>query len=491
MAQITIVDPVTRIEGHMKVQVTIDTVGGKQQVTDAQCTGTQFRGFEKILIGRDTKDAPYITERICGVCPVSHATAASVALENAAGITIPANARILRNLVLGANFIQSHILHFYLLAALDYITPPASAPWTPVWNVDLMRSSTMSQIVTNFVTAVAMRREAHEMAAIFAGRMPGLSAIQSGGFTTKPTSTMISTFNGYLNTLITFINNKYVADAQLLSSIYTDYHKIGKGSGNLIAYGVFDLDSTSNPARLLKRGVVYNTNPTAVQSLSTASITESVTNSWYDNSTNNLNPSKGSTVPVDPATKTAAYSWLKAPRYSNQPCEAGPLARMWVNGDYRQGISVMDRHLARALETQKVANAMLGWLSQLTIGGSEYTAVTAPFSKSGIGLTEAPRGALGHWLTTNPNTTLAPNGVASIGAYQVITPTCWNASPKDTSGARGPIEQALIGTPVSNASQPVEVLRVVHSFDPCMSCAVHVMRPDGKPVTVLNAQPEF
>jgi hydrogenase large subunit len=491
MAQITIVDPVTRIEGHMKVQVTIDTVGGKQQVTDAQCTGTQFRGFEKILIGRDTKDAPYITERICGVCPVSHATAASVALENAAGITIPANARILRNLVLGANFIQSHILHFYLLAALDYITPPASAPWTPVWNVDLMRSSTMSQIVTNFVTAVAMRREAHEMAAIFAGRMPGLSAIQAGGFTTKPTSTMISTFNGYLNTLITFINNKYVADAQLLSSIYTDYHKIGKGSGNLIAYGVFDLDSTSNPARLLKRGVVYNTNPTAAQSLSTASITESVTNSWYDNSTNNLNPSKGSTVPVDPATKTAAYSWLKAPRYSNQPCEAGPLARMWVNGDYRQGISVMDRHLARALETQKVANAMLGWLSQLTIGGSEYTAVTAPFSKSGIGLTEAPRGALGHWLTTNPNTTLAPNGVASIGAYQVITPTCWNASPKDTSGARGPIEQALIGTPVSNASQPVEVLRVVHSFDPCMSCAVHVMRPNGKPVTVLNAQPEF
>ena len=491
MAQITIVDPVTRIEGHMKVQVTIDTVSGKQQVTDAQCTGTQFRGFEKILIGRDTKDAPYITERICGVCPVSHATAASVALENAAGITIPANARILRNLVLGANFIQSHILHFYLLAALDYITPPASAPWTPVWNIDLMRSSSMSQIVTNFVTAVAMRRQAHEMAAIFAGRMPGLSAIQAGGFTTKPTSSMISTFNGYLNTLINFINNNYLPDTQLLSSIYTDYHQIGKGSGNLIAYGVFDLDSTANPQRLLKRGVVYNSNPTAVQSLSTASITESVTNSWYDNSTNNLNPAGGATVPVDPATKTAAYSWLKAPRYSNNPCEAGPLARMWVNGDYRQGVSVMDRHVARAQETQKVANAMLGWLGQLTLGASEYTPVTAPFSKSGIGLTEAPRGALGHWLTTNPSTTLAPNGVASIGAYQVITPTCWNASPKDSSGVRGPIEQALIGTPVSNASQPVEVLRVVHSFDPCMSCAVHVMRPDGVPVTVLNAQPEF
>lgn len=491
MATITIVDPVTRIEGHMKVQVTIDTVGGKQQVTDAQCTGTQFRGFEKILVGRDTKDAPYITQRICGVCPVSHGTAASLAIEHAAGVTVPTNARILRNLTLGANFIQSHILHFYLLAALDYITPPASAPWTPVWNVDLMRSATLQQIGTNFTTAVTMRREAHEMAAIFAGRMPGLSAIQAGGFTTKPTSTMISTFSGYLNTLINFINNKYVPDVQVLANAYSDYRQIGKGPGNLIAFGVFDLSNGSNPSRLLKRGVVYSTNPTSVQTLSTAKITESVTNSWYDDTTNNLNPASGTTVTVDPATKANAYSWLKAPRYSNKACEAGPLARMWVNGDYRKGISVMDRHMARALETQKVANAMIGWLNQLTVGGSEYSTCIAPFNASGEGLTEAPRGALGHWMSTSPSTTVAPNGVASIKNYQVITPTCWNASPKDTAGVRGPMEQALIGTPVSVASQPIEVLRVVHSFDPCMSCAVHVMRPDGKPVTIIKGEPEF
>jgi hydrogenase large subunit len=321
--------------------------------------------------------------------------------------------------------------------------------------------------------------------------MPGLSAIQAGGFTTKPNSTMISKFTGYLNTLINFINNNYVPDAQLLASAYSDYKQIGKGTGNLIAFGVFDLDNTSNPQRLLKRGVVYSTNPTSVQTVSTTNITEMVTNSWYDNSTNNLNPTKGSTVTVDPATKPAAYSWLKAPRYSNHSCEAGPLARMWVNGDYRTGISVMDRHMARALETQKVANAMLSWTSQLGVGGSEYTPVTAPYSKAGEGLTEAPRGALGHWMSTNASTTLAPNGMPSIAQYQIITPTCWNASPKDTSGVRGPLEQSLIGTPVSNASQPVEVLRVVHSFDPCMSCAVHVMRPDGKPVTVVNAQPEF
>jgi hydrogenase large subunit len=487
MATITIVDPVTRIEGHLKVQVTINTVNGVQQVTDAQCTGTLFRGFELILKGRDPKDAPYLTERICGVCPVSHSMAATKALEAAAGLTIPTDARLLRNLVLGANFIQSHILHFYLLAALDYITPPASAPWTPSWNVDLMRSSTLQQISNNFTTAVTMRRKAHEMGAIFGGRMPHPAAIQAGGVTTKPTSSMISAFSSYLSELQQFIDNNYVPDVQLLQSVYSDYSQAGKGPGNLLAYGVFDLDDTSNPNMLLKRGLVYNTAPTSVQSVSTGNITEQVTYSWYSNTTNNLNPANGSTVTVDPATKTSAYSWLKAPRYSGKPMECGPLARMWVNGDYRGGISVMDRHMARALETQKVANAMSGWLNQIATGGSVYNTYTTPFGKTGVGLTEAPRGAIGHWLSIASSSTKSPAGGPAIGNYQVITPTCWNASPKDSGSVHGPIEQALIGTKVSNASQPIEVLRVIHSFDPCMSCAVHVMRPEGKPVVVVNA----
>ena len=487
MSVVTIVDPVTRIEGHMKVQVTIDSVWGKQQVVDAQCTGTQFRGFEKILVGRDPKDAPYVTERICGVCPVSHGVAASRALENAMALTVPTNARILRNLVLAANFIQSHILHFYFLAALDYINPPASAPWTPVWNVDLMRSSTLQQISNNFTTAVTMRRQAHEMAAIFAGRMPGLSAIQAGGFTTKPTSSMISKFAGYLSNLLTFINKSYLPDVLLLESVYSDYKLVGKGPGNLLAYGVFELDDTSNPKRLLNRGVVSNSSPTNVQTLSTNNIKEQVTYSWYSDTTNNLNPKSGSTVTVDPATKSKAYSWLKAPRYSNAPYELGPLARMWVNGDYRNGVSVMDRHVARALETLKIAEAMPTWLTLLAIGGSEYAAFTIPYSASGVGLTEAPRGALGHWVTTSATGTQSPTGGPAIGNYQVITPTCWNASPKDTNGVHGPMEQALIGTPVADPTQPIEVLRVIHSFDPCLSCAVHVMRPNGKAVTVVNA----
>jgi hydrogenase large subunit len=486
MATITIVDPVTRIEGHMKVEVTIDEVGGNQQVVDAKCTGTQFRGFELILQGRDPLDAPYLTERICGVCPVSHGMASTMALESAAGISIPANARILRNLVLGANFISSHILHFYLLSSLDYVAPPASTPWTPYWDVDMMRDPGLQQIAGNFTTAVTMRREAQEMGAIFAGRMPSPPAFQAGGFTTKPTTSMIDSFTVYLNDLISFINTGYIPDVQLLQSIYPEYSNIGKGPGNLLSFGVFDLDDTGDPGRLLERGYAFDSMPENIQPVSTDNIKEHVTYSWYNDFTNDQNPANGSTVVVDPATKTNAYSWLKAPRYQGKPMECGPLARMWINGDYRNGISVMDRHMARALEAQKVANAMSGWLGELTTGGDVYTAYNAPYDASGEGLTEAPRGALGHWVSTTVGGD-SPVGGPAIGNYQVVTPTCWNASPKDTRGNRGPMERALIGTEIIDPAQPIEVLRIIHSFDPCLSCAVHVMRPEGKPVVIVNA----
>lgn len=484
---VTIVDPVTRIEGHLKVEVTIESVGGQLQVTDARCTGTQFRGFEQILVGRDPMDAPYLTERICGVCPVSHGMAATLALEKAAGMGVPANARMLRNLVLGANFLQSHILHFYLLASLDYVTAPAGAPWSPSWNVDLMRSAGLQQISDHLTQAVAMRRKAHEMGAIFGGKLPHPSAYQAGGITTKPTSARLDAFAGYLNELRQFIDYTYVPDVQLLQQAYPDYGRIGKGPGNLMAYGVFDLDDTSNPAKLMRRGLVHDSAPTSVQSVSTGNIREMVTYSWYADSTNNKHPAAGSTVTVDPATKSQAYSWLKAPRYNGAPMECGPLARMWVNGDYRNGISVMDRHMARALEARKIAGAMSDWLQQVATGGPVYNTYTTPYGKSGEGLTEAPRGALGHWLVTASTGTQAPTGGPAIANYQVITPTCWNASPMDSNGVKGPMEQALIGTPVSDAAQPIEVLRVIHSFDPCLSCAVHVMRPGSKPTIIRGA----
>ncbi len=472
-----IVDPVTRIEGHMKVEVTIDQVAGQFEVTDAHSTGTLFRGFETVLNGRNPWDAPIITERICGVCPVSHGMASVMALEAAAAQKASGNARILRNLVLGADFLHSHILHFYLLAAMDYVKGPASAPWTPAWAIPARPGLDTLTIAGNLPNAIEARRRAHEMGALFGGRMPHPHAYIAGGFTAVPTSDNITKFGAHLDWLNSFIQNVYIPDVQMLSNVYPDYKAIGDGYRNLLAYGVFNLNDAGT-TKLMKKGLVRAATPSTVQTVAAANINESVTYSWYDDTTNNLAPVKGSTMPIYP--KTGAYSWLKAPRYQGEPFEAGPLARMWVNGNYRKGISVMDRHLARAQEALKIAKAMKTWLSQLTVGGQVYDTgftLSMPQSGSGVGLTEAPRGALGHWVTV---------ASGKISKYQIITPTCWNASPRDAKGVRGPIEEALIGTPISNPDEPIEVVRVIHSFDPCLSCAVHVMRPKGK-VTVFSA----
>lgn len=459
------IDPVSRIEGHMKIEVTIDTVRGVQQVVDAWATGTLFRGFEQILINRDPGDAQYITERICGVCPVAHSTAAVLAMDKACNVAVPANGLLLRNLVNGANFIDSHILHFYLLALPDYIDGPAMPPWQPNWSVDRrLNSATSQKLVGNYVTAVNMRRKAHEAGALFGGRMPHPPALMPGGITTTPRQARIDAFKAYLNELLPFIRDVLIPDTDLLCSAYSDYFSLGVGPGNLLAYGVFELDAAGN--KLLPMGRIVNKSKT-VQTVDVNQITEQVTYSWYDDATNNQNPANGTTTPLYP--KGNAYSWLKAPRYSGQAYEVGPLARMWVSGDYQQGISVNDRLRARAQEALKIVTAMQGWINQVTTAGATLTQFTFPTAATVNGLTEAPRGALGHW---------AQIAASKISRYQVITPTCWNASPRDSQSVRGPLEQALVGMPVLNADKPVEVMRVIHSFDPCLDCAVHVMRPD-------------
>lgn len=466
MAVVKVIDPVSRLEGHLKIEVTVDSVAGVQQVVDARATGTLFRGFETILTDRDPRDAQHITQRICGVCPVSHGLAAVEALDAAFGVTAPTNARIMRNLVLGSNFVSSHILHFYHLAALDYLDGPNMPPWQPSWKVDKrIDAATTGVLVGHYVTALDMRRKAHEMGALFGGRLPHPPTYIPGGFTTTARAARVTAFTNYLNELIPFIQNTYIPDVLALASIYGDYFSIGRGHANLLAYGVFDLDATGS-SKLLARGRAANASST-ISPVDVDAITEHVTHSWYADKTTNLNPAAGVTVPQHP--KRDGYSWLKAPRYSGTPYEVGALARMWVNGDYRNGVSVMDRHKARALEAQKIALAMQGWVNQLVVNGPVYQSCSVPVTGSGIGLTEAARGALGHWLQISNS---------RIARYQVITPTCWNASPRDDNGVRGPIEESLIGTTVQDVSQPVEVVRVIHSFDPCLSCAVHVMRPN-------------
>ena len=457
MATTITLDPATRLEGHLKVQVQ----NNAGSVTSAQSTGTMFRGFENLLAGKDPRDAAYITQRVCGVCPVSHAMSACLAAESAAGMTVPDNARIIRNLILGSNYIQSHILHFYHLSLLSYIKGPAMPPWTPGYTTDLrMDASTNQRFVDHYLQALSMRRMAHEMAAILGGKIPHVAAFEFGGVTVVPDASMMARFTSYLSQLQTWVNNTYMPDVDQLGKLYPDYYNYGKGYGNLLAFGVFD-QNAGGTSKLLARGRVA-AGATTVQSVDLNSIAEQAGYSWYNDSSAGLNPKVGQTQPNP--DKAGAYSWIKATRYAGAPYETGPLARMWVNGDYRNGISVMDRHQARSHEASKVAGAMLTWIQQLNLSAPFYTSYPKPVNASGIGLTEAPRGALGHWLGIS-------NSV--VGSYQILTPTCWNCSPRDNAGQPGPLEKALEGTPVRNGAEPVEVMRVVQSYDPCLSCAVH------------------
>ena len=466
MQTIKIMDPVTRIEGHMKVEVAIDN----HKIVDAHCTGTLFRGFETLLKGRSPLDAPVITQRICGVCPISHGQTAVLALENVSEWLPPANARRLRNLTLGANFIQSHILHFYLLAALDYAAGPSASPWSPAWEVDKWPGG--EAVVGHLPAALEKRRQAHEMGAVFGGKMPTTHAFIPGGFTAIPTLKQIKQFRSYLNGLTYFIQNTYIPDVMEVGNHYSDYFDIGVGCRNLMAYGVFETNDDYSQ-RLLSGGYIEDGGVEVQNGFNGSNISESVKYSWYSDGTNNLSPQDGATKPIYP--KNQAYSWLKAPRLFEKPFEVGPLARMWVNGDYQKGISVMDRHVARALETLKIAEAMGGWLDEIDAGQTAYDDNFDQYSGEGAGMSEAPRGALGHWVQIVEG---------KITHYQVITPTCWNASPRDDQEVPGPMEQALIGTPIEDPDRPIEALRVIHSFDPCLSCAVHIIRPDGKPQVV-------
>ncbi len=496
------IDPMTRIEGHLSVEVTVD----EGVITDAKSSGTMFRGFENILIGRDPLDAPHLTQRICGVCPISHGMASCLNLEDAFGVTPAANGRIMRNQVLGANFIMSHILHFYHLTALDYINTDGvlggaidKGPWQPHYYADdMVTGATAELLVGHYVEALAMRRKAHQMGAIFGGKLPCAPSLVPGGCSAVPTTENIAAFRTLLTELRGFIDNTYIPDVLIVAGAFPAYFGIGAGCGNLLAYGAFDLND-SDQNKLLFRGRYTNG---SVAGVDPTLITEDLKYSKYDDGGSGLNPAYGVTEPD--TKKTTAYSWLKAPRYQTIVHELGPLARMAVN--YLSGdattigliesvlgadpdisvlFSVLGRHAARALEAKLVADAMDGWLDELVPGQTAYEKVSVPRKvNAGIGLTEAPRGALGHWITTTKR--------GEIDRYQVITPTNWNASPKDDLDQHGPIEQSLIGTPVEDINNPIEVLRVVHSFDPCLACSVHMLRPGkDKAEVVVQTRPSI
>ncbi|HBY03961.1 MAG TPA: nickel-dependent hydrogenase large subunit [Desulfotomaculum sp.] len=473
MAQKVIIDPVTRIEGHLKIEV--DVEHGK--VTDARSSGTLFRGLEIILKGRDPRDACHIMQRICGVCPIAHGTASMFCLDDAFGVQPPTNGRILRNLIQGANYIQSHILHFYHLAALDYVLGPDTAPFIPRFKGDYRLPKPVNDMaVGHYIQALTIRKKAHEMGAIFGAKMPHVTVFTAGGVTENVTAEKIALYKQYLAEMTSFIDNVYVPDVLAVANVYADeWFSIGKGCSNMLCYGLFKESDKADPdgQKMFLKRARYTKGQFG--SVDAKKITEHVKYSWYNDSTTGRYPGTGATVPEP--RKESGYSWLKAPRYDGLPHEVGPLARLWANqhkdvvalGE-EKAFSVLGRHAARALETSAIAHAIPAWLEQLVPGQPAFAPFDIPKEGSGMGLHEAPRGALGHWITIKDY---------KIDNYQAIVPTTWNGGPRDDNGQRGPIEEALVGCPVKDPENPIELVRVVRAFDPCIACAVHVLEIKG------------
>ncbi|MCS7280846.1 MAG: nickel-dependent hydrogenase large subunit [Desulfobacterota bacterium] len=513
-----VIDPLTRIEGHLKIEVEIE--GGT--VVQANSSGMLFRGLEIILKGRDPRDAQTITQRVCGVCPTPHAMAAALNLDSAFGIDdkIPDNGRIIRNLILGASELSDHVLHFYHLSSLDYvdvtkiksyegkdpfltsiknfINRGELSPFVPRYEGDYRLPDKLNEaLVSHYIEALNIRRKGQEMVAIFGGKMPHNVGILPGGVASIPTPDNISSFLWRLKEIKGFIENVYLPDVIALAKVYSDYFEIGKGCGRLLSFGVYDLEGKEKD--LTKRKRFYSSGRTdtsmTYSEIDPSKIAEYVKYSFYEDSSTARHPKDGITAPKP--EKAGAYSWLKSPRYDGMVYEVGPLARIMVN--YAKGnekvrklvdstlseigvklenmFSTMGRHLARALETKLLSEVMEDWVLSLKIGEPCYVPYEIPEESEGIGLLEAARGALCHAIRIKEG---------KIENYQVITPSTWNVSPKDDKDQPGALEQALIGTKIKDEKNPFEIVRIVRSFDPCLACSIHLIDARGKERTAFR-----
>jgi [NiFe] hydrogenase large subunit len=518
-----IIDPVTRIEGHMRVECEVE--GGV--VKDAWVSGTLYRGMETVLQGREPADAYYVAQRICGVCPISHGHASSMATEAALKVEIPEGARLVRNIIEGAEFLHSHILWFYTLTALDYVdvVSALSANIADTYALAQKAGTGVSDFgavqkrlkgfveggqlsiftngyfghpamklppelnliaVAHYLEALEMQATAAQIIALMGGKFPHFMTSIPGGTAWMPTEEKLAGVLFRWKTVRNWIAGTFIPDTLAIAPFYLEAATYGVGCKNFLSWGVFDDASRDPKKRVLPRGAIFDGNLAVVEP-DAAQVKEYVEHSWYD-SPSALNPSVGKTVGKFSSYDTnAQYSWVKAPRLNEKPMEAGPLSRMlvgYLNGipeikslvDTTLGalskaagkelgpttlISLLGRVAARNLEAMYIADEMGKWIGELVgaAKGGEAKFFTEPTATDGdgAGLWEAPRGALGHWISVKGG---------KIANYQACTPSTWDLSPRDAAGVRGPLEEALIGCPIAEVEKPLEALRIVHSFDP-------------------------
>ncbi len=525
-----VIDPVSRIEGHLRIEVEV----GNGRVTKAWSTATLFRGIETILTGRDPLDAPLITQRLCGVCTYVHDLASVRAIEDAVGVQITDNARIIRNLMLGAQFLHDHIVHFYHLHGLDWvdITSALNANAAATENlaqaispnadpIDFAGAKSRLQALVNtgnlgpfangywghsayamspeenllvtahYLEALKKQATAAKMMAILGGKNPHPQSTVVGGVTCggELSADRLNSFRTYLEETRKFVNTVYIPDLKAVAAKYPEWTTVGSFS-NFMACGEFPLGPNVPADLFMPRGLIFNGDILNVQAFDPIYISEHVARSWYKGSTD-YHPEVGETVPnYTGMDLDNRYSWLKAPRHDGEAMEVGPLARVLVGYGLGQAefvnpverflkdtglseanlLSTLGRTAARGIETAIIGDAMVGWLNELennlSVGNRQIYQQYTMGTSSGTGFLEAPRGALGHWINIEGS---------AIDNYQMVVPTTWNLGPRCAQGIPGPLEQALVGVPVADPSSPVEVIRVIHSFDPCIACGVHVI----------------
>lgn len=570
MANRIVIDPITRIEGHLRIEVQVQN--GK--VVDAYSSGTMVRGFEIILKGRDPRDAWAFTERACGVCTTVHALASVRTVEDALGITVPPNAELIRNLMFCAQYMQDHVVHFYHLHALDWVdivsalkANPNEASRiaqsisnypksSPAYFSDLQKrlngfvSSGQLGIFANaywghpayklppeinligvahYLEALEWQKEIVKIHTIFGGKNPHPNYLVGG----VPCAINVDEANALnaerlaqvgklLDDGKEFIEQVYIPDLLAVAPYYLDWGGIGGGLQNYLAYGDLPVNGYSDVASFkFPRGAILNRNLNEVLPVdgkNLEEIQEFISHSWYEYSDGNeigKHPWNGETKfnytgpqpPYEFLNVNEKYSWLKTPRWKSNAMEVGPLARLLVA--YASGstevkdligmvlkklnvpvgalFSTLGRTAARGLETVLIAKWAKEFYDQLlanikngdtrTFNNSKWEPSTWPKEAKGVGFTEAPRGALAHWIVIKDE---------KIDNYQLVVPSTWNASPRDPKGQMSAYEASLIGTPIADPEKPIEVLRTIHSFDPCIACAVHLYDEKGTYVHQLQ-----
>lgn len=548
----SIIDPITRIEGHLRVEMEVDN----GVVTDAWVSGGCFRGMELVVQDRTPEDAAQIVQRICGVCPVSHTHASSLAGEAAYGIVIPNQARVIRNLVEGGQFLHSHILWLYTLAALDYVNPLNALNANVGKAYDLMEAAgtscstdlktlmgTLTKFANNgqlsifsggwfldgqapeaykldpeadlictahYLEALNMQAKASEICGLIGGKMPHIMTLVPGGTAFVPTEEKLDELYSITREIRDWVDSTMLPDTKIIASAYPEALGFGRGCGRYVAWGVFQRENFEMADRYMPSGVVYTNDGLRLEDPDPSLIKEYVGHSWYVGDSD-LNPKEGVTDPLYTeyyvagteheenghmiGTVNDRYTWSKGPSYNGECMEAGPFSRVLAaylrGGEKNRYIvnnldklmadlnltlpqlqSTLGRVAARQVECSYIAHLMVDWVDELIEalkgGDSEYFRAPEHLTGYGCGMWEAPRGALYHDEHVD-------NG--RITGYQIIIPTTWNIAPRNAEGVRGPMEQALIGTPVANVDAPINALRTVHSFDPCTACAVHVSEP--------------